>query len=297
MGEPSPRTSRLAIAGTLLAAIALGGSGFLLGRETAPAPPPPSTPSALAPGPVTPVSSEAPGSRILSRKDLIAFGNAAADAAASGPAPTLRLAEASGQRFELFLPFGCDGPAPEDSDAALRWRYDAAASALRVHVAPTSWPPEAWWQTPPPGVEAIEGFWIARPWSSRETCASGGSNSAPPGIEPITLPGQTLGVAQVVTAETSRQARRDGRPYEAVVQAAPETLRLEAGLRVRLRGRIASFPAGEVVRCAQPGGREQRPVCLIAVSLDEVAVENPATQETLAAWTPTVAGPAEHAPR
>jgi hypothetical protein len=226
---------------------------------------------------------------VLTRADLIAIGNAAADAAASGRPMPKAQDDLPNRRFELYLPFGCDGPAAEGADTALRWRYDAAASALRLHVAPVDWLPTDWWQTPPPGIEALEGFWIARPWSSRETCGGSDGPFPPPGTEPITIPGQTLGIAQIIASDTPRQLRRDGRPYQATVRVAQQALHLDAGLRVRVRGRLAQFPQGGAVRCTQPGGREQRPICLIAMSLDEVAIENPATQEVLATWTPTTA--------
>jgi hypothetical protein len=287
MQEPSPRTSRLAIAGSLAALIVVGGSGFLLGRATLPAPPPAShTPAPTTPPP--PTDAKAPVERILSRADLIALGNSAADSFASGQTLPAAADAIAGQRFELLLPFGCDGPAAEGSEAALQWRYDREASTLRVRVTPTSWDPAEWWQTPPSGLETLEGFWIARPWSSGETCSAGGAISTPTGTEPITFPGQTLGLAQIVTKETPRQLRRDGKPYESLTRVAPEALKLDTGLRVRLSGRIAEFPDGKTVRCTQSGGREQRPVCLVAATIEEVAIDNPATGEKLAVWSPTV---------
>lgn len=292
MNEPSPRSSRLAIAGGLAALFAIGGGGFLIGRATTPTTSSPSVPAA-APSPVASTAPERPDN-VLARGDLIQLGETAADATSSGLPMPKSVEDAIGQRFQLYLPFGCDGPSPEDSEAALRWRYDRSAGTLRVHVAPTSWALTDWWQTPPPGLEALEGFWVARPWSSRETC--GGATATPTGIDPITLPGQTLGVAELVTSDTPRQLSRQGKPYESVVRMAPEALRVEAGLRLRLRGRIASFPQGQAVRCAQPGGREQRPVCIVAVSLDEVAIENPADQEMIAVWSPIVGNPPHSRP-
>jgi hypothetical protein len=290
MEEPTPRKSRLAIAGSFAALMLIGGGFFLLGRQTAPTPPP----AAPEPAPpVQPAPPPPPTVRLLGRADLIALGNAAADSMASGTALPELVEAAAGKRFEIGLPFGCDGPAAEGSDAPMRWRYDSDSPTLRVHVMPTVWPVSDWWETPPAGVEALEGFWIARPWSSSESCVAAGESAMPRGIAPVTLPGQTLGLAQPATDETPRQQGRGDRPYEAVVRLAPDAVRLDAGLRLRLRGRIVRFPADAAVRCRQPGGSEQRPVCLVAVSLDEVAIENPATRETLATWSPTATGPAE----
>jgi hypothetical protein len=177
------------------------------------------------------------------------------------------------------------------SDAPLRWRYDEKAAALRIHVSPTVWMKEDWWEEEPRTVEAMEGFWIERPWSSRETCPSSAAVSAAPGADPVTLPGQTLGLVQLISRDAPRQMLREGKPYEAVVRKPADAAQVEQGLRIRLAGRVGRFPDRRPVRCTQPGGREQRPICLIAVTIDEVAIENPATRETLSVWQPTANAP------
>ncbi|MEG3164477.1 hypothetical protein U1701_07720 [Sphingomonas sp. PB2P19] len=293
MHEPSPRTSRLVVAGSAVAVVLLGGGGFLLGRSTAPSPPPVVVSPLPAPA-IAPVVSEAPAARVLSRADIIAIANAAADAASSGTKTPESAGANEGARFQIDLPFGCDGPASEDSREPFQWRYDATSSSLRVSVASAAFDAGEWLGTPPSGAgstasptareEAMEGFWIARPWSSRETCNSGSALAAPIGIDAVTLPGQTLGLAQIFTDQDSRNARRRGKPYESVRRMDESDLKIDQGLRVRLRGRIARFPDGSTVRCRQPAGKEQRPVCLVAVTFDDVAIENPSTQETIATF-------------
>lgn len=295
MREPSPRTSRLAIAASLAAIVIVGGAGFLFGRSTVPALTP-ATPPAAAPAPALPEKPEPTTENTLGRSDLIALGNASAQAAADRAALPGDMLERVGRRFELLLPFGCDGPAAANSEAPLRWRYDTAASALRIHVAPVTWVPGDWWPDPSAPIEAMEGFWIERPWSSRETCSSPAADALTPGIEPVTLPGQTLAIVQLISRDTPRQIRRDGKPYEAVVRLAPDPVDRDRGLRIRVAGRIGRFPDGQPVRCRQPGGREQRPICLVAVTTEEVAIENPATGETLAEWQPTLDVPASSDP-
>jgi hypothetical protein len=284
MEEPSPRSSRLALAGALLAAIAVGGAGFLLGRGTSerpPAAPPPPT-AAPAPKPVPePVLSGA-----LGRAGLVGLAAAAADAVAAGRDPGPEITQADGRRFELRLPFGCTGPADEESAAPMRWRYDPKAEALRIVVDPIGWTARDWWPADSGGgVEAIEGFWIARPWTSSEACPEGSGQPAAAEAEPVTLPGQTLALGQIFVSDGGRGGRRDGKPYEAVVRVAQDQLDASAGFRLRLSGRIVRAPGGGPVRCRQPGP-EQQPVCLVSVVMDEVAVENPVTGETLATWTP-----------
>ena len=285
MREPSPRTSRLAIAGSLAALIGVGGVGFLLGRGAAPVLPPSPVPAVA---PVVPKPAEAPPERLLQRSDLIALGIAAADASASGTSLSRDALELAGKRFELALPFGCDGPAPEGSDAPLRWRYDEEAAALRVHVAPTVWQKADWWPEPPATIEAMEGFWIERPWTSRETCPSASAIAAAPDADPATLLGQSLGVVQLISRDTPRQLVRGGKPYEAVVRMATDAAPFDQGLRMKLTGRVGRFPNGQPVHCAQPGGREQRPVCLIAVTVEQVALQDPAGGGDLSVWQPTV---------
>lgn len=287
MREPSPRTSRFAIAGGLVALIVVGGGGFLLGRATTPTAQPIVKP---LPVPTPSRQVETVPEQILRRADLIDLGAAGADALASGTDLPKKIAALAGKRFELNLPFGCDGPAAEGSSAPMRWRYDEESRALRVHAAPMAWQITDWWRNPPRPVETMEGFWIERPWSLAESCPRSPPIAAAPSAEPVTLPGQTLGLVQLTTAATPRQMRRDGKPYQAVVKLAADEIPSD-GLALRLTGRLDRFPDGLPVRCRQAGGREQRPICLIAVSLDEVAIRNPDDGETLAAWQPTADAP------
>ena len=292
MHEPSPRTSRLAFAGAVAAVVLLGGGGFLLGRSTVPEAPPTVVIPSLAPA-APPEAAAKPVVRVLARGDVIGIANAAADAASAGQPMPLSVTAADAQRFEIYLPFGCDGPVSGDSIEPFRWRYDSETASLRISVAPVAFDPEEWLHAQSPGrsggeptaaSEAIEGFWVTRPWSSQETCAREADPSAQRGTDPVTLPGQTLGLAQVFTDEDSRSARRGGKPYESVTRLKQDDLRIDQGLRVRLRGRITRFPEGATVRCRQPAGKEQRPVCLLAVTFDDVAIDNPATKDVIATW-------------
>lgn len=305
MHEPSPRSSRLVVACSVAAIAVLGGGGFLLGRNTAPPPP---APLDIRPSPApvaSPVVVERPVAPVLRRADIIAIANAAADAMASNaPMPAGGVA-AEGARFEVDLPFGCDGPAAEDSRDAFQWRYDTTSSTLRVSVAPAVFDAKEWLDTPSSGSsgddgdtpktikqETVEGFWIARPWSSRGTCdprvpsatPSAAPSTAPLGIDAVILPGQTLGLAQIFTDEDSQNARRAGKPYESVRRMDGDALKIDQGLLVRLSGRVARFPDGSTVRCRQPAGKAQRPVCLVAVRFDDVAIQNPSTADIIATW-------------
>lgn len=282
MEEPSPRSSRLVLAGALGAAIAVGGAGFLLGRATSERPPAAAAPPVALAVPKPPPESVASG--VLGRADLIALAAAAADAAAAGRDPGPEIAQADGRRFELRLPFGCSGPAGEDGAGAMGWRYDSKEQALRIQVDPNIWTAQDWWPADAAsGVEAIEGFWIERSWTSSEACPEGRPAAA--GAESVTLPGQTLALGQVFLAESGRGGRRDGKPYETVVPVAEDQLDTSRGFRLRISGRVARTGNAGLVRCRQPAGPEQRPICLVSVVMDEVAVENSASDAVLATWS------------
>ena len=284
MEEPSPRSSRLALAGALAAAMVVGGAGFLLGRGTTERTQAVVAPPAAAPAPAPKPEPERKG--VLGRSDLIALAASVADATAAGRDPGNQVAEADGRRFEVRLPFGCDGPAMEGSNAAMRWRYDARDQALRIHVDPVTWSPDAWWPGDAAnGVEAVEGFWITRPWTSSEACPSGDDRLATPGAEPVTLPGQTLALGQILLAKGARGGGRNGQPYEIVVRVPEQELGVSKGFRLRITGRIVAVGAIGPVQCRQPASPEQRPVCLVSIAMDEVAVENPANEKTLATWS------------
>lgn len=283
MKEPSPHSSRIALAGGLAAIIVVGGGGFLLGRGTTERAPAPAPAQIVAP---TPAPAPDPARGVLGRADLIALAAAAGDLAARGGDAMAEINAAAGRRFEVRLPFGCSGPAGEDSSAAMRWTYDADDRALRVQVSPVAWTADQWWRADAPaGVDTIEGYWITRPWTASEACPTGGDRPAATGLEAVMLPGQTLALGQVFAAEGSRDAMRDGKPYQAVVRVAEDRLDTSQGFRLRVSGRITRIARGGPVRCQQPAGPEQRPICLIGMVLDEVAIENPASDETLATWS------------
>ncbi|KKC27257.1 hypothetical protein WP12_04235 [Sphingomonas sp. SRS2] len=276
MREPSIRTSRLAIAAGLVAVLGVGGAGFFLGRASAPRVE--QVVPAPAPQPPMPVRVEAP--KPLQRADLIALAQEAADARASGNPLPPNVTSAAGRRFELLLPFGCAGPSEEGSTQPMRWRYDETTKALRISVTPVAWNGEDWDFEAAKGLRA-DGFWIARPWTSNERCPSSVVQASPSGTEPVTLPGQTLAIAQF-TADTSGGLSRDGRPFEIVKRVSPDAFDASLGFRLRITGRVDRDYGP--VRCIQPAGVEQRPICVISTRIDEIRIENPATDELLANW-------------
>lgn len=231
------------------------------------------TPAPLVPA-VTPT---------LGRGDLLQAARAATDAFASGRPLSPEVVALNGRRFELRLPFGCRGPAP--ADASLGWRYDEESGTLRVSVGPDRFEPASWLTAEAAAdIDLVEGFWIERPWTSSEACPPIPSNPVTD-VAPAPSPERTFALAQFHGTGESRVGRRNGEAYKLVEKIAPDALNLTQGLQLRLTGRIVAAPGGAgSVLCRPPAQADRRPVCLISVSLEEVAIENPATTSTLATW-------------
>ena len=279
MIEPSQRSSRIAVATGAVVALTLAIGGYVLGRSSASPPAPPSPPPAASKSQEvrTPVVA-AP----LDRGDLLAAVDAAANAYAAGRAGTPTNAALVGRRFEVRIPFGCYGAVPEDSAATLRWNYDAEKEALRISATPEVWADIAWAHAlAGDRIEAVEGFWIPRPWSTDEACPTPEARMRVPPILPA--PQQTVGLAQFFETGSSRVPRRDGKPYQTVEKVSLESLRATDGFRLVLGGRISALPSGQPIGCHSPGA-ELRPVCLVAVEFDRVAFENPQSGALLAEW-------------
>jgi hypothetical protein len=166
-----------------------------------------------------------------------------------------------GRRFIVRIPFGCEGGVQEGLTAA----YDEAERTLRLRAEPRDWAAEA--LAVEGAVDALEGFWTP----AGEDCAT-----ARP-------PDRTLGLAMFFEPGGSRVLRRGGRPYEFVGKIADgASAPSPQGYRLLLAGEVSKAFGDEPVRCHTSA--DGRPVCLIAVTFDQVAFEDPATGETLAEW-------------
>jgi hypothetical protein len=260
-----PRLTAVALAA--VTALALQGCRRAEPPKPAPAPPPPK-PAALP----APLPAPAP----MDRAQLIAAAAKAAAAYAVGGAYPEDLGPLVGARFEARLPFGCAG---EAKDAEVGYRVDAKRGTLTLQAQPEAWK-DAPWARPILGaapVEAVEGFWLRRPWIATDACPAIRAPGAagPPSPE-------SLGLAQLFTSGESRVLRHGSRGYQVVRKAEPGQLELQ-GFRLVLAGRIADFGDHQPIRCRSDSA-EQRPVCLIAVELDRVTFEDPVSGQVLAEW-------------
>lgn len=197
-----------------------------------------------------------------------------------------------GRSFSLKLPFGCGGPAASDqpSDGLAQWQWGDEQASIRLSMVPGDWiasplvagavvvedgesPDNAW--------EAVEGFWIERPWLATEACPSANLSTS------ITAPAtaQATGLVAVFPQDGSRLNRRNGRAYQHTIRAEGDTplTAPSGGFTLRLEGRVVGFPNGRAARCVAYSP-DQRPTCVAAVQLDRVAFEEAATGATLAEW-------------
>lgn len=239
--------------------------------------------------PATPVVPVPPAA--LTRSDLVGAASEAASAYAEGKVPSTP-DPLVGRKFAIRSPFGCGGPMPAEAvksaegDGLPRWSWGPEGKTIQLHMMPSDWTASAMlaragasdqW-------EAVEGFWIPRPWLASEACPSVQSDPLQTGATPPSP--QTVGLAAVYDVGGSRLGRRNGRAYEYTIRAKGDAPLAppEGGFRMLLEGRVASFPSGRAIAC-RASGPDQRPVCIVAVQLDRVAYEN-GDGSTLSEWRP-----------
>ncbi len=248
----------------------------------------PATPEeapAVAPAPVV-----VPAAAPLGRSDLLRAFDEAASSFASGEAET-RADPLVGRSFVIRLPFGCGGVqtraegAQPDPDGVGTVTWGSDGRSLILSLTPADWSDASLLSGggDRPHWEAADGCWITQPWLRSEACPRVRTDPLQTGA--ATRSAQTTGLAAVFESDGSRIGRRDGRAYRHVVRGddvAPPVASL-AGYRARLSGRVVGFPNRRAVRCTASGG-DQRPVCVAAIQLDEVAFET-AEGTVLSRWS------------
>jgi len=254
------------------------------GDASSPVPAPAKTEAPPAPQ-VTPAATPAPPPQpTLARQDLV---EAAAQAASSyaGGEPVSADDPLVGRPYSVRIPFGCTGPTPPGGQKAGvgHWQWSADGKTIQLGMQPADWKGSAligeagasdtW--------EAIEGFWIPRPWLLSNGCPAVKTD---PLRNPDATSPQTLGLAAVFKAGGSRIGRRDGRAYRFTVRPERGTplARPAEGYRLLLEGRVEAFPSNRAIEC-RASGPDQRPVCIVAARLDHVAFETP-DGSVLAEW-------------
>ena len=239
-------------------------------------------------GPAPVVVDKEPSPEVLPAPalDRAALLDAVADAAsahAAGSDDSKAQAALDGRRFAVKLRFGCGGPAGEASTDALRWRVKSDES-LEITATPdlSLDAPEltgALTQT----VEAVEGFWIARPWLFSDACPAMPKAAQAPTAAAAAAE-RSVGIAQYYTPEGSRTERRSGRAYVSLAPIEPGAPLPQDGFFLLLEGRLQAWPGGKPIHCSTSVAGA-RPACIVSVRFDRVAFTRPGDGEVIDEWT------------
>lgn len=243
----------------------------------------------------------------LDRAALLEAAARAASSAALGQDDREAQRALDSGQFEVRVRFGCPNAARSAAGAAgpFRVRFEEDSRTLRLTAAPDLTLEEKWIaERAGEGVEAVEGFWMYRPWllapgcpalaapPRQKTAVPAGEQAAAPAAQqaaepatPVSPPrsDHRVGIAQFFTEADPRTGRRDSRAYEATVTL-PEGQQPSAqGYDLVLSGRLRKFPDGRVIAC-HVAGLDSPPECVIAAEFDRVRIERPGARELLAEW-------------
>lgn len=258
-------------------------------------PPPAATPPAPPPAPLATVA--------LDRAGLLGALDRAASAYAAGRTTT-EDEDVADRRFVVRQAFGCGGPAPAPNPGLAQWTWGRERRSIEIALTPVDWSANPLFGDAATTWEAIEGFWIARPWMREDGCPSTRPATAheaekslapalrqaavatPVAVLPAAPNPQAAGLAAVFDEGGSRIGRRVGKPFAFTLRA-DGAADLDAplrGFRLVIGGRFTTFPDGRAIHCSAPSP-EVRPVCIAAAIVDRVAFED-ADGKLLREWRP-----------
>lgn len=214
---------------------------------------------------------------VLDRQALLGAVAEAASAFAAGASGRAARKDLAGRQFSFRIAFGCSGPAQDIRQSNLAWFYDAEGKALRIRATPDINLESAWVEAMAGAdVEAVQGFWIERPWLLEPICRR---DEAPASPDQRQL---EVGIAQFFTSEDSRVQLRS-RPFEAVQKVHEKGLPGVGGLHLVVSGRMKELSDGRVIACMATNPN-RRPVCIASVEFDRVVVEDVTSQAVIAEW-------------
>lgn len=247
----------------------------------------------------------------MDRATLLSRVAAAASAAALRQDDTAAQRELDGRALEVRLRFGCTGDV--NATNAFSVDFNEEDRTLRIRAAPNltrNDPIVA--AIAGETVEAVEGFWLPRPWLLSDGCpalpspsqvapADGQTDQEPrPSKPPLVRPSdgkaapdapgaptpsasQRIGIGRFYSATDSRTGRRDKRAYQAVSVLPANKQPSVEGYNLVLSGRLRQAPGGRVIVC-RPANADTPPDCVVSADIDQVWVENPRTKDVLANW-------------
>ena len=244
----------------------------------------------------------------MNRSELLLAVARAASSTASGADDEAAQRALDGRRFEIRIRFGCRGPAPELAEAMMGWTFDRENRTLRLRAMPSvSTDNETVRQVAADRFEAVEGFWIPRPWLLDPACPAAAAVLPGPAEPPAETEGDTaateeepsaedaqeteapppawpkVGIAQFFTDTDPRTRRRDMRPYQTVKTLQPNQQVSPQGYNLVLSGRLRALPGEGVINCTSRDSHTP-PDCIVSADFDRVWMEQPATREVLAEW-------------
>ena len=240
-------------------------------------PDPPAAPPSVPPAAPKPLPT-------LSRAEMIEAARAAAAAYAIGAPPPTEEGGLVGRQFRVTIPFGCGGDQSADTGRTSFWAFGRDRNSVKVSVRPEIWTDSAFVRElgGPVAFDAVEGFWIPRPWIASDDCPT--QRTDPLQAAPPTPSPQTIGIAVFHEKGGSRLEQRRERPYELVVKAPQDgSDPAPGGYRLVLEGRVSGYDDRQAIRCRSESA-DQRPVCLIRVVVNRVAIRDPASGQLLGEW-------------
>jgi hypothetical protein len=220
----------------------------------------------------------------LDRAALLAAAASAADAVASGAPLPQSGAALVGRSFVLRMPFGCGGDMADEKKSLTwaGWAFNPKTRALKLTARAADFADREWVKQLAGEMtfDAVEGFWIRRPWTRADQCGTGDGAFSD---DVLSGPAQQLAIAQFYAPEGSRTLRRGDRPYSSTVKLEQDQLPSQRGYQIQLEGKLRGFPDGQPVHCLQQDPAVA-PRCLIAVQFDRVAFVAPGQDEAIVEW-------------
>ena len=149
------------------------------------------------------------------------------------------------------------------------------------------------------GAEAVEGFWIPRPWLLQPVCPAAAAVGSEPGqgpdasnpakpesaaarAEPLPVR-QRVGIAQFFTDADPRTGRRDSRPYQAVHTLKEGQAVGSQGFNLVLSGRLRALAGRGVIECVAADA-DTPPDCIVSAEFQRAWIERPENGEVIAEW-------------
>lgn len=254
----------------------------------------------------------------LDRSGLIDAAEEAASAFATGTDDSGLQRSMAGRRFAFRMAFGCPGyPLPDSAAPSMRLKVREDGKSYEVRATFSLTAADAGLARPAddatrkansdtlPAIEAVEGFWIQRPWMRAEQCpkypihlddakvdgelsvTDTKKASDKPPVAKI-APDHSIGLARFFTTADSRVGARAGRDYVKVVTI-DEGSKPPPGVFLVVEGRLRAWPDGKVIECrdAIDDGRPTggRPSCIIGTTIDRVAFERADDRSVIAEWS------------